>query len=78
MLIFKSIIQKKFEINYIFMIIMFNNLMKKNIGITFYTKLFSFKNKTNNIKFVNKRKVKSPFSYIRMGINLKNLKIINK
>ena len=51
--------------------------MKKNIGITF-TKSFSFKNKTNNIKFENKRKVKSPFSYIRMGINLKNLKIINK
>ena len=51
--------------------------MKKNLGISF-AKSMSYNNQKNNIKNENKRKVKSPFSYIRMGINLKNLKIINK
>ena len=51
-----------------------NNLMKKNLGITFI-KSSSYKiPKNNNIKTENKRKVKPPFSYIRMGMTLKNIK----
>ena len=48
--------------------------MKKNLGITFI-KSSSYKiPKNNNIKTENKRKVKPPFSYIRMGMTLKNIK----
>ena len=50
-----------------------NNLMKKNLGISF-AKSMSYNNQKNNIKNENKRKIRPPFSYIRMGMTLKNIK----
>ena len=50
-----------------------NNLMKKNLCISF-AKSMSYNNQKNNIKNENKRKIRPPFSYIRMGMTLKNIK----